>query len=218
MALVLMWFFLVIGLLLVLNCYWLAAVALFPSWTDAHRDQYDRPIRALLVGLLAGVPAFWLGILLIQAHHPVWKVLGTVVVSLPVFSGLLGAAGLAERIGAGLGAGHRNDPAWNRVLRGGPVLSILGLLPFLGWFIVFPAILLSGVGAFVLAHREVREVTLPSEAKDPSSENPYSAPRRPRRRRGGPRGGRPGQSGSSRGPSSGGGAGSGSGNKPSDNP
>jgi hypothetical protein len=43
---------------------------------------------------------------------------------------------------------------WRRVLRGGIVLAFSFLLPFVGWVIIPLWVLVSGLGAFILAARE----------------------------------------------------------------
>jgi hypothetical protein len=147
--------FLVLGALLVLVSYWLASAALFPAWIGRARIAYDhRPVRSTIVGIAVAAPLSILGVALMNSSgQPVLMLTGGLIVSIPVFLALAGSAGLALRIGAGLATPGDELAPWRRVLRGGIVLSLTFLLPVLGWFIVFPFALVSGVGAALLAFR-----------------------------------------------------------------
>jgi len=147
--------FLVLGALLVLVSYWLAATALFPAWVARTRAVYDaRPVRATVVGMVAGVPMAVFGTALASdSPNGGLKLLGALLVSIPVLLALAGSSGFALRIGAGLSMPQDDVTPWRRVLRGGAVLSLCFLLPVVGWFVVLPWALVSGVGAALLAMR-----------------------------------------------------------------
>ena len=141
--------FLILGTQAVMVSYWLLAAALFPRALVQSRSAYDtRSGRATIVGLLATVPTLLVGTALLQqGPHPVLKLLGAVLVSAPVALGLAGSAGLCDRIGAGLPIDGDGRQPWRRVLRGGIVLSFAFVLPVIGWFMLLPWTLVSGVGA-----------------------------------------------------------------------
>ena len=143
--------FLVLGTQAVMVSYWLLAAALFPRALAQSRSTYDtRGGRATFMGLVTTVPSLLLGaVLLQQGPHPLLKLLGAVLVSTPVALGLAGSAGLCDRIGAGLPADGDARQPWRRVLRGGVVLSFAFVLPVIGWFVLLPWTLVSGVGASV---------------------------------------------------------------------
>ena len=61
---------------------------------------------------------------------------------------LVGTAGLALRIGRNLSAGASR---WEQSLRGGVMLGLVFITPFLGWGFLLHAGLASGFGAFLLA-------------------------------------------------------------------
>jgi hypothetical protein len=71
----------------------------------------------------------------------------------PLVLALVGSAGLADKIGAGLASPVDVDQPWRRVLRGGTVLALLFIVPLLGWFAVLPLTLASGLGALFLPLR-----------------------------------------------------------------
>ena len=150
---IVMWFLIIVGLLLAFNSYWLASAALFPAMVGRTHAAYTRPIRVLLVGAVLAVPLIFLGAAIASAPNPVVKLLGLAIISIPILVGLVGSAGLSQRIGQGMGSSLDERQPWRRVLRGGVVLSLLFLFPFLGWFVVLPATLLSGFGAAALALR-----------------------------------------------------------------
>jgi hypothetical protein len=149
---------LVLGSLIVFVSYWLAAAALFPRTVASARDVYaSRPLRATVVGALVAAPLVVVGLaLLASAPSPALKMLGVATLAIPVMLGLLGSAGLGERIGVGLPSATDAEHPWRRVLRGGAVLSLTFLLPVIGWLGVLPWTLVSGVGASVLALRAGR--------------------------------------------------------------
>ncbi len=156
---ILFWFLMIAGAHLALNAYWLAATALFrPAVERAHRTYVERPVAATLAGLLAFVPCGLLLVVLARAAHPGVKLLAGAALMVPLVLALVGSAGLADRIGAGLAAPVDADQPWRRVLRGGVVLALLFVVPLLGWFAILPLTLASGLGAMLLPHRlEFRE-------------------------------------------------------------
>jgi hypothetical protein len=157
MADVLTWFLIIAGVYLVMVCYWLSAVALFPGAVEACRARYARPVATTAVGLLVLAPLLVVGLAAanaIKQPGPAGAVkVSLLLLLLPAF---LGSAGLALRIGAGLWSPRDADQPWRRVLRGSLVLAPTFLLPFLGWFVVLPWTLVSGFGAALLTLRDAR--------------------------------------------------------------
>lgn len=152
---ILQWFLLILGAYLTLNAHWLGAHALFPALVSRARACYvATPVKATLVGLAIAVPVLTVTIALGKAApNPAVKAL---CVGLGLIAGLLaliGSAGLVERIGAGLPAAQDDQQPWRRVLRGGALLGLVFLMPFLGWFVLLPWTLVSGLGAWALAGR-----------------------------------------------------------------
>jgi len=150
--------FLVLGTQAVMVSCWLLAAALFPRALAQSRRVYDvRGGRATFVGLVTVVPTLLFGVALLQqGPHPLLKLLGAILVSAPVAFGLAGSAGLCDRIGAGLPVDSDGRQPWRRVLRGGVVLSFAFVLPVIGWFVLLPWTLVSGVGASMSALGEAR--------------------------------------------------------------
>lgn len=168
-----MWFLIITGALIVFVAHWLGACALFPRRVDGAAHVYGkRPIGATLVGLLIALPAITVAIVLAKLlPHPIVQIplIGALLV-LGLLS-LIGSAGLAQRIGAGLASPLDATQPWRRVLRGGIVLALAFVMPFLGWFVLLPWTIASGLGAFVLASgaRAVRLVHAPTVAPVPET-------------------------------------------------
>jgi hypothetical protein len=81
------------------------------------------------------------------------KLVTGALLMVPLVLALVGSAGLADKIGAGLASPVDQAQPWRRVLRGGAVLALLFVVPLLGWFAMFPLTLASGLGALLLPHR-----------------------------------------------------------------
>lgn len=149
--------FLIVGTLIVFVSYWLASAALFPALTSNARRRYQaHPVRITFLGLAVTAPSVLLSAILLQSPNPAFKLTGAVCVSLTVLFGLLGSTGLSQRIGYGLPALADEQQPWRRVLRGGSVLALTFVLPVIGWFLVLPWTLVSGVGAAVASLRSDR--------------------------------------------------------------
>jgi hypothetical protein len=136
----------VFGFFLVLLAYWTAAAGLFVKTTDACREQYaQRPVRCTLIGILTfGV---MLVLVIVAANGPgagFVLLAGTV----PLLVSFVGTAGLALHIGGRL---CNATDRWQLAMRGGAILGLCFITPFLGWLIIAPLGLASGFGAFVLA-------------------------------------------------------------------
>lgn len=156
MADILKIFLLIVGLLTVYVSYWLVAQALFPKLIERARQHYSNPVKITLLGVAVAVLPFVLGAMISNLANPALKLIGVTMMVVPALLGLVGSAGLTARIGAGLPSPIDDQQPWRRVLRGGILLSLTFLLPFVGWFVLPIWALVSGLGAFVLAVKETR--------------------------------------------------------------
>ena len=146
--------FIVVGILAIYVNYWLLAEALFPALVERASRQYANPLKLTLVGFATALLPVILGLILANQPHPMIKVAGLTLVIVPGMVGLAGSSGLALRIGIGLNSPLDATQPWRRVLRGGIVLACSFLLPVVGWVILPLWVLVSGLGAFVLALKE----------------------------------------------------------------
>ncbi|MDX2175925.1 MAG: hypothetical protein SF028_05585 [Candidatus Sumerlaeia bacterium] len=139
--------FLHLGFMLSIMAYWLAAEALAPAAVAFGRERLRaRPVRTLLLGGAIGVPLLAGGFALTKAPIPGAAMIGGGVLLGLLLVALLGSAGLARLVGEGLPA-RDAAPGWRSVLRGGGVVLLTFAMPLLGWFILLPLALASGVGA-----------------------------------------------------------------------
>lgn len=157
MADILKIFLIVVGLLTVYVSYWLVAQALFPRLVERARQHYAKPVKITLIGLAAAVLPFVLGVMISQLPNPVFKITGITLMVIPAMLGLIGSAGLTQRIGAGLASPLDEQQPWRRVLRGGILLALTFLLPFVGWIVLPIWTMVSGFGAFLLSVRERKQ-------------------------------------------------------------
>ncbi len=157
--------FLVLGGLIIVNAYWLLTEALATNAVRRARDLYtNRPFRTMLVGVAAGGPATFLGIVLLSSGGGVPSFAGFTVLSVLVLIALFGSTGFIRLVGEGLPAERDAREPWRAVMRGGSVVSIACLLPIAGWFIVLPITLASGVGAVIC-------VMMPIGSRKPAPES-----------------------------------------------
>ncbi len=159
MADILLWTLIILGTYLVFVAYWIGAYALFPARVERCRAVYGaRPVAATLLGLVILIPSLVLGIGISKAlPHPVVQTPISAALLVLGLLCLVGSSGLVLRIGAGMSSPHDATQPWRRSLRGGLVLGLTFVMPFLGWFVLLPWSLASGLGAFVLARRQPPE-------------------------------------------------------------
>jgi hypothetical protein len=150
----------VVGLLTVYVSYWLVAQALFPQVVERARHHYSKPVKITFIGLLAAALPLVLGAVISNVPNPALKLVGVTLMVIPAMLGLVGSAGLALRIGAGLASPADEQQPWRRVLRGGILLALTFLLPFVGWIALPIWTLVSGFGAFILSLKESKTSSL----------------------------------------------------------
>ncbi|NUM54876.1 MAG: hypothetical protein HUU46_14615 [Candidatus Hydrogenedentes bacterium] len=143
--------FIILGILITTVAYWLLFEALFRRVVERASVVYETsPYKVVLVGAVVGVPLFIASLGLLQSAAGL-KLIGAVLMSALLLVGLIGSAGLARLIGCRLASATDSAYPWRRVLRGGMVLSITFVLPVVGWFVMLPLTLASGVGALILS-------------------------------------------------------------------
>ena len=168
MADILKIFLLIVGGLLIFLSFWLAAEALFPVIVERARHQYDRPWKLTFAGLAMAAPLIALAVALSKAaNNPLMNIAAVALGGIVVIGGLAGSAGLAKRVGAGLPSPTDETQPWRRVLRGGTVLALTFLLPFIGWLGLSIWTLVSGFAALVFAVREGKAAPAPQPQAPP---------------------------------------------------
>lgn len=134
-----------------------AAVALFfPLPVERTRDLLSGSfLRSFLLGLVNFLFFGAIAALLVKlgqgAGGPVAAILTLLalllVLALTIFL-LLGLSGLTSLAGERIGEG---TSPFRRQLRGGLLLVLAGLTPFVGWYVLAPLALLTGLGAAIQA-------------------------------------------------------------------
>ncbi len=177
MADVLKWVLGIAALLAVFVSYWLTVVALFPMVVARAQAQYHRPFKLIGLGLVTIIPLLIGAILLFKLKNPVFQLSGSVLLGGIVAIGLLGSSGLAQRIGHGLPSPLDEAQPWRRVYRGGSVLALVFLLPFVGWFVILPVTLITGFGAALLSYSSAKASPTPPARVEtqPMMENPATS-------------------------------------------
>jgi hypothetical protein len=150
--------FVILGFVIVFNAYWLLATGLFPQFVERCAERMAQPVKATLVGFCTFVPAVVVGFFISsRAGNSGVKIFGILVVLVAALVALFGSAGLALRVGRGLKSALDEQQPWRAGLRGGIVLTLTFVLPFIGTFVLMPFAFIAGAGAFVLARRQARE-------------------------------------------------------------
>jgi hypothetical protein len=150
--------FVILGFIIVFVGYWLMASGLFPQLVERCADRYATPVKTTLAGAFTFIPAVTLGLLISnKAPGTAIKVIGLGLALLAALVALFGSAGLALRIGRGLKSERDTREPWRAVMRGGIVLGLTFVLPFLGTFVLMPFAFISGAGAFVLSCLRLRQ-------------------------------------------------------------
>ncbi len=155
MADIIFWIAVALGLLATFVAHWLAAQALVPQTVARSAEAYARrPLASCLLGTLIGLPTVLILLTLLdKLPHPLAKAVVVLALAVLLILAFLGSAGLARRVGAGLADPLEEDSPARGVLRGGIVLGLVFLAPVLGWFVLLPLTLLSGLGAWLLGRR-----------------------------------------------------------------
>jgi hypothetical protein len=143
--------FIVLGFLIVFVGYWLLSAGLFPHFVERCAERLGRaPVKTTLLGAVTFIPVFSIGLWISSvAPNGGGKSAGLAIALFAALGALLGSAGIALRIGTGLKSARDEQEPWRRVLRGGIVLGLTFVMPFLGTFVVMPLAFLSGFGACV---------------------------------------------------------------------
>ena len=154
----------IVGTLMSFVCFCLLYEGTFPSAVERCRYSYQsHPISSFMLGAVLGIPGIIFGVVCLNSGNPLGQLIGFSSIFLLFSLAVLGAAGLASLIGHRLNSPMDQHQPWKRVYRGGIVLAITFIFPLIGWFLVLPVTLLSGLGAalFSLKGRKKTSVVMP---------------------------------------------------------
>lgn len=167
--------FVILGFVIVYVAYWLATAGLFPSLTERCAERLARsPIKATLVGLAVWFPVLFIGSAISgKAPNAFLKICGVILMILSALVALAGSSGLAARVGAGLPVTRDTQEPWRRVLRGGIILALTFVLPFIGWLVMVWAFV-AGFGAAVMGRPKPDALPVAEPAPSLSSAEPVT--------------------------------------------
>lgn len=124
----------------------LACMLLFPRRSQRASHLLIHQLRrSMIVGSIASVAGIGLGIAMMNAPAAGVKILGIVLLGLTAFTAIVGCSGLVELASVRAGLDRNNSPLSARGKAAGLLISA-GLLPGIGWFLLFPLQLFAGVG------------------------------------------------------------------------
>jgi hypothetical protein len=150
-----------------LTAWWL----LFPSLVERARQRIDAtPMQSFWMGLLVVIiVSIPVAILLALPFGPA-KFLGWILLAAGLTLSSFGSAGIAAHLADRLS--HQADiSGLNGFLRGAVVLELTAFFPVLGWFFIWPVLLITGFGAtgYALLNWMPRGKTqIPSATASPS--------------------------------------------------
>jgi len=147
MADIMAYFFVVLGLLLTIPGLWLLCRGLWPQ-TFAYTTEYSRKtlLKPFFIGLPLAVVVVVLTGILSKLPQPAGGISTILFLSLFFIYAHTGVAALATTLGERLPSPKDKDYPWNATVRGGVVLELSFLLPFIGWFVILPVSLIIGAG------------------------------------------------------------------------
>lgn len=152
---------------------------LMPGMVECSRERVSKtPWKALLLGLMVLVVAsIPLGILNTLAGP--FQFLAYAGGFVLFTFATIGAAGIAAMMGERLRSQGVNATSPGALLRGAVALEFAVVFPILGWFILFPIVLLLSLGSalFALLHRTPRPQVETSERAGQAALQPASAKR-----------------------------------------
>lgn len=139
----------ILGLLIAFPGLWLLCRSLWPGMVEEVKVECK---RGLLIPFLTGIPitaAAFFGVAASGGgkHGSAGDITALVILSLFFIYANSGISGLASHIGERLPSPADAERPWRATIRGGIVLELTFLFPFVGWFIIWPVALTVGCGA-----------------------------------------------------------------------
>ncbi len=152
-----------VGIFLTATAAMLTHGLLFPERVSlASEGLRANPWRRGLLGIGAGVPAVLFGIVVASLPVPLLKAVGILFLLFVMMLSLLGASGIAWLMAARWRTWDPNVSPLTAYSRSAMLLVGACLLPFVGWFLVAPLVLIIGIGlgtSALMNRREQAEAT-----------------------------------------------------------
>ena len=144
--------FVIIGLLLSLIGTWMLCRALWPGRVERTAERCAaRPVWSFVVGFPLVLVTLIVAGQLAQRAGPPGSIAGLLLLTFGYFYASVGTTGLATHVGRRLESPTDDLQPWRATLRGGVILALSFLVPFIGGLIVLPVSFMVGAGANTLA-------------------------------------------------------------------
>lgn len=146
----------IVGLCLV--AFITITAALLPQATERSQAALVRaPWRAFFIGLANYLFLGGISLLLFSTKIGPLGLIGLILTAFLTVATIIGLASLVKLIGERLASlRHRDDSALTRLVWSTVSLELACLLPFIGWFLLTPTVLMVSFGAAVLAWQNRR--------------------------------------------------------------
>jgi hypothetical protein len=141
-----------------LTAWWL----LFPSMVERARLRVERtPMQSFWMGILVTIVAAVPTVILLALPFGPAKFVGWISLAASLALSTIGSAGIAAHLGNRL-ARQSNLSALSGFVRGSVVLELAAFFPVLGWFFIWPMLIIMAFGAtgFALLNWAPREKTV----------------------------------------------------------
>jgi hypothetical protein len=137
-----------LALVAVLFGLFAGASALVPRlvWL-AQRAAEESPGRSLLIGVVNTVFVLAISMTFLANRGPILTFLGGLIAAAGMAALAIGLAGVVTMVGKRL---TRQATGLGEIFAGTLVLTLASAAPFLGWFVVLPALVFLGLGGFIL--------------------------------------------------------------------
>lgn len=164
----------VLGMLIACPALWLLCRGLWPDLVSLSKTDCSVTLfKPFLVGIPLTVAVVIAVICLGKLPQPVGGLSCIALICLFITYAGSGVAGLATVVGERLPSPADADCPWKATIRGGIVLELSYILPFLGWFVLLPVSIIIGAGATTRALIKIqRQKAKPKSNK--GGENPIS--------------------------------------------
>lgn len=123
-----------------------------------------RPSKLAFGGLLVGVVGIGAGLGLLNAPGG-FKVIGWAFLAATLVLALIGSAALAQLAGRRIQQLDDTRSSFTALWRGAGMLVLAGLIPAIGWFVLFPIMLLLSLGAGLSALAREKAPALTAETQ-----------------------------------------------------
>ena len=124
----------------------LTAAVFARAHAGATRTLAARPTLSACAGVIV-IVVLVLATMVLSAMGGGGKFLGALLFAAAVFPTAIGLSAVSRFVGERMPSPADAGRPWRPVLRGGVTCALAFLLPIVGWFLVLPAAIVSGLGA-----------------------------------------------------------------------